>query len=119
MAAGEVMCERYLEISTHWHLFWYFFMFACLKDGPMMATIGCANLRMKQGRGDGYIPSSLTSSNRGLHKGWSYLRNDPEFALPVFTGNSIGQSRSNWTHGPPQAEQEKMLKEHWVVLGLL
>jgi hypothetical protein len=54
-----------------------------------------------------------------LHKGWSYLRNDLEFALPVFTGNSIGQSRSNWTHGPPQAEQEKMLKEHWVVLGLL
>jgi hypothetical protein len=50
---------------------------------------------------------------------WFYLRNDPEFALPTFTGNSIGLTRPNWTHGPPYAEQEKMLKEHWAVLGHL
>jgi hypothetical protein len=31
----------------------------------------------------------LTSSNNGWHKGWFYLRNDLEFALPTFTGNSI------------------------------
>jgi hypothetical protein len=101
MAAFEVMCEGYLGISAHWHLFRYFFMFACLKDGPRAATIGCANLQMKQGQGDSYIPSSLTSSNSGWHKGWFYQRNNPEFALPVFTVNSIGQSWSNWTHGPP------------------
>jgi hypothetical protein len=34
-------------------------MFACLKDVSRAVTIGCANLRMKQGRGNGYIPSSL------------------------------------------------------------
>jgi hypothetical protein len=119
MAAFEAMFEGYLGISAHWHLFRYFFMFACLKDGPMTATIGCANLRMKQGRGDGYITSSLSSSNSGWHKGWFYPRNDPKFVLPAFTRNSIGQSRSNWTYGPTQAEQEKMLKEHWVVLGCL
>jgi hypothetical protein len=94
-------------------------MFACLKDGSRAATIDCANLQMKQGRGDNYIPSSLTSSNSGWHKGWFYLRNDPEFALLAFTGNSIGQSRSNWTNGPPQAKQEKMLRNHWAVLGRL
>jgi hypothetical protein len=65
MAALEAMCEGYLGISSHWHLFQYFFMFACLKDGSRVATIGCANLWMKQGRGDGYIPSSMTSSNNG------------------------------------------------------
>jgi hypothetical protein len=95
MAAFEAMCEGYLRIIAHWHIFQYFFMFACLKDGPKGAMIGCANLRMKQGRGNGYIPSSLTSSISGWHKGWFYLRNDPEFALPTFTGNSIRQSRSN------------------------
>jgi hypothetical protein len=47
------------------------------------------------------------------------LRNDPEFALPAFTGNSIGQSRRNWTDGPAKKEQEKILKDHWVVLGRL
>jgi hypothetical protein len=45
------------------------------------------------------------------------LRNDPEFTLSAFTGISIRQSRSNWTHGSPQVEQEKVIKEHWAVLG--
>jgi hypothetical protein len=94
----------YLGISAHWHLFKYFFMFACLKDGSKAATISCANLRMKQGRGDDYILSSLTSSNNGWHKGWFYLRNDPELALSAFTGNSIGQVGRNWTDGPSKAE---------------
>jgi hypothetical protein len=119
MAAFVAMFEGYLGISAHWHLFRYFFMFACLKDGPRTTMIGCANLRMKLGRGGGYITSSLSNSNSGWHKGWFYLRNDPKFVLPAFTRNSIGKSRSNWTYGPPQAEQEKMLKEHWVVLGCL
>jgi hypothetical protein len=74
---------------------------------------------MKQGQGNSYIPSSLSSSNNGWHKGWFYLRNGPKFALSAFTRNSIGQSRSNWTHGPPQAERERMLKEHCAVLGRL
>jgi hypothetical protein len=49
MASFEAMCEGYFGISAHWQLFRYFFMFACLKDGPRVATLGCANLRMKQG----------------------------------------------------------------------
>jgi hypothetical protein len=38
---------------------------------------------MKQGRGDGYILSSLTNSDNSWHKGWFYLRNDLEFAAGV------------------------------------
>jgi hypothetical protein len=41
-----------------------------MRDGSHAATIGCANLQTKQGRGDYYIPVSLTSSNSGWHKGW-------------------------------------------------
>jgi hypothetical protein len=96
MAVFKVMREG----SAHWHIFKYFFMFACLKDGSRATTIGCAILRMKQGRGDSYIPSSLTSSNIVWHKGWFYFWNDPEFALPTFTGNSIAQERRNWCKTP-------------------
>jgi hypothetical protein len=49
MVAFEAMCEGYLGISARWNLFRYFFKFACLKEGSRVATIGCANLRMKQG----------------------------------------------------------------------
>jgi hypothetical protein len=93
-----------LGTSALWDLFKYSFMFACLKDDSRVATIGCANLRMKQGWSDDYIPFSLTSLNSGWHKGWFYLRNDPKFALPVFTGNSIAQGLRCWTDGPPKAE---------------
>jgi hypothetical protein len=54
-------------------LFQYFFRFTCLSDGPHAATIRCANLLTKQGRGDDYIPVTLTSLNSGWHNGWFYL----------------------------------------------
>jgi hypothetical protein len=65
MAAFEVMCEGFLGISVHWHLFQYFFRFTYLRDGTRAATISCANLQMKQGRSDDYIPVTLTNSNSG------------------------------------------------------
>jgi hypothetical protein len=116
MAAFEAMCEGYLGISAHWHLFQYFFKFACLKEGSRAVMISCANLQMKQGQGDDYIPVSLTSLNSGWHKGWFYLRNDPEFALPAYIGNSIAESRRNRSDDPAKTEQEKILKDHWAVL---
>jgi hypothetical protein len=51
MVVFEVLWEGYLGIGAHWDLFKYFFMFACLKDDPLPATISCANLRMKQDGG--------------------------------------------------------------------
>jgi hypothetical protein len=78
--------------------------------------IGCANLRMKQDPGNDYIPVTLTSSDNGWHKGWFYLWNDPEFALPAYTGNSIAESRRNWSDDLVKTEQEKILKDLWAVL---
>jgi hypothetical protein len=34
MAAFEAMCEGYLSIDAHWHLFQYFFRFTCLRVAP-------------------------------------------------------------------------------------
>jgi hypothetical protein len=65
MAAFEAMYEGYLGIDTHWNLFQYFFRFTCMRDSSRAATIGCANLRTKQGRDGDYIPVMLVSSNSG------------------------------------------------------
>jgi hypothetical protein len=97
-------------------MFRYFFRFTCLREGSCAATIGCANLRMRQGRDDDYISTPLTSSNSGWHRGWFYLRNDPEHALPAYTSCSIAKSQRNWADGPAKTEQERMLKSHWAVL---
>jgi hypothetical protein len=84
--------------------FRYFFKFTCSREGSWAVTISCANVQMKLGRGDDYIPVSLTSSNSGWHKGWFYLQNDPEFALPLYIGNSIAESRRSWADGPAKKE---------------
>jgi hypothetical protein len=52
MAAFEAMCEGFLSIGAHWHLFQYFFRFTFLREGSRAVTIGCANLQMKQGCGE-------------------------------------------------------------------
>jgi hypothetical protein len=62
---------------------------------------------------------TLTSSNSGWHKGWFYLRKDPEHALPAYTGCSIAKSQRNWADSLAKKEQEKVLKSHWAVLGCL
>jgi hypothetical protein len=95
MASFEAICEGFLGIGAHWHLFLYFFRFTCLREGSCAVTIGCTNLQMKQGLGDDYIPAPLTSLNSGWHRGWFYLRNDPEHALPSYTGSSIAKSQRN------------------------
>jgi hypothetical protein len=102
MAAFEAMCEGFLGIGAHWHLFRYFFKFTCLREGSRAATIGCANLRMKQGRDDDYIPAPLTSSNSGWHRGWFYLRNDLEYTLPAYTGCSIAKRKGTGWTAPPR-----------------
>jgi hypothetical protein len=104
MAAFEAMGEGFLGISAHWNLLQYFFRFTCLRDGTRAATIGYANLRTKQGRDDDYILVTLTSSNSAWHKGWFYLRNNPEHALPAYTGCSIAKSQRNWADRPTKKE---------------
>jgi hypothetical protein len=47
------------------------------------------------------------------------LWNDPEHALPSYTGCSIAKSQRNWADGPTKKEQEKMLKPYWAMLGRL
>jgi hypothetical protein len=118
MVAFEEMCEGHLGISAHWHLFWYFFRFTCLKEGSCTATIGYANLRMKQGRGDDYVPVTLTSSNSGWHKGWFYLRNDPEFALPSYTETPSRSREETGRTALPRRSRRKFSSTTWPRWGV-
>jgi hypothetical protein len=81
MVAFEAVCEGYISIS--------------------------ANLRTKQGRGDDYILVTLTSSNSGWHKGWFYLRNDPEFTLPSYTRTPSQSRRGTGQTAPPRRSSKR------------
>jgi hypothetical protein len=72
--------------------------------GEGAAGVDVLVVSSSQGRGDDYIPVTLTSSNSGWHKGWFYLWNDPEHALPPYTECSIAKSQRNWADGPAKKE---------------
>jgi hypothetical protein len=50
ITAFKAMCEGFLGIGAHWHLFGYFFTFTCLREGSRAATIGCANIQTSHTR---------------------------------------------------------------------
>jgi hypothetical protein len=66
LAAFEALCEGYLRVEVYWHLFCYFFGFACFKNEGA-ATIWCAALRLKRNRSSVYLAGPLTSSNNRWH----------------------------------------------------
>jgi hypothetical protein len=118
MATFEAMCEGFLSIGVHWHLFWYFFKFTFLREGSRAATIGCANLRMKKGRGDDYIPAPLTISNSGWRRGWFYLRNDPEHALSAYTAAPLRTRKGTRRTAPPRQSRRGCSSPTGSCLGI-
>jgi hypothetical protein len=83
-----------------------------------VATIGCANLRMKQGRGDDYILAPLTSSNSGWHRGGSTCGTTPS---TLFRCTPAAPSRSRkgigWT-APPRQSKRRCSSPTGLCLGV-
>jgi hypothetical protein len=119
LAAFEALCEGYLGVEAHWHLFRYFFRFVCLKDEGRLATIGCAALRLKQNRSSEYLASPLTSSKSSRHSELFYLKNNPEFPLPVYAGDYYDTPPDAWSDGPPKKDHQKRLSLCLEVLKAL
>lgn len=94
-----VLCEGYLGIEPHLDLWRYFFIVDLQKkkmpDQMEVPTpIGCASIHLRGSRAKEYIPVKLSSSNKGWHSQWFYLKNVVslallEHALPEFTRSVI------------------------------
>jgi hypothetical protein len=54
----------------------------------------------KQGGMEEYIQTNLPTSNSGWHRGWFYLKNDPEGPLPELTGRWYDRAPASWSYGP-------------------
>ena len=49
-----------------------------------------------------------TSSNKGWHQKWFYLRSDADAPLPPYTGLYFEAAPVHWGYGPIAAEKEKI-----------
>jgi hypothetical protein len=79
------LCERFLGIDPHFELWRYFFAVSLHKrverekgkKREFKVPVGSASIRLWGNRATQYMSLSLMTSNKGWHKQWFYLRNDP------------------------------------------
>ena len=71
--------------------------------------IGCAGIQLWNNRVDEYPSMRLSTSNKGWHSQWFYLKNDITTPLPEFTGHLIEEAPEQWRKwGVPEKDKKKI-----------
>ena len=94
------LCEGFLGISPHFDLWWYFFAVTLLKKWEkrqeLNVWMGCAGIQLRNNQVNEYPPMLLSTSNKGWHSHWFYVRNDAAAPLPKFTWHLIEEVPDSW-----------------------
>ena len=94
------LCEGFLEISPHFDLRWYFFTVTLLKKREkkqeLNVLMGCASIQVRNNWVNEYPSMRLSTSNKGWHLHWFYVKNDAAAPLPAFTGRLIEEVLESW-----------------------
>ena len=82
-----------MGISPHFDLWRYFFAVTLLKKREkkqeLNMPMGCADIQLRNNHVNEYPPMRLSTSNKGWHSHWFYVKNDAAAPLPEFTGHLI------------------------------
>jgi hypothetical protein len=87
------LCEAFLSISPHFHLWHHFFE---LKKTGKGTVVGSFSLMLRRNMKSKYIDLTLPDNTSGWKQGWFYLEN-PAPALKEMTGRVPAPS-SEWTN---------------------
>jgi hypothetical protein len=126
IVAFIVLCEGFLGIDPHFKLWRYFFAVSLHKrverekekKREFKVPVGSASIRLRGNRVAQYMSLSLTTSNKGWHKQWFYLRNDTAAPLSIFSGSFIESTLMTWVWGPPAKEHDR-LQDHLKAIAIL
>ena len=96
MAAFVALCEGFLGISPHFDLWWYFFAVTLLKKWEkkqeLNVPMGCAGIQLRNNHVNEYPSMRLSTSNKGWHSHWFYVKND--VATPCQSSPGASSKRS-------------------------
>ena len=71
--------------------------------------MGCTSIQLQNNRVGGYPPMWLSTSNKGWHSQWFYLKNDATTLLPEFIGRLIEEAPEAWRKwGVPEKDKKKI-----------
>lgn len=81
MVAFVALCEEFLGIEPHFELLRYFFTVNLQKKrekgmSDLSMLMGCASVHLRNNQAGEYMTLKLSSSNKGWHRQWFYLKND-------------------------------------------
>ena len=94
------LCEGFLGISPHFDLWRYFFTFTLLKKWEkkeeLNVPMGCDGIQLCNNHVNEYLLMCLSTSNKGWHSHWFYIKNDAATPLLEFTGRLIEEVPESW-----------------------
>ena len=71
--------------------------------------MGCAGIQLQNNRVGEYLSMRLSTTNKGWHFQWFYLKNDAATPLPEFTGRLIEGALEQWRKwGIPKKDKKKI-----------
>ena len=70
--------------------------------------MGCADIQLRNNRVGEYPSMRLSTSNKGWHLHWFYLKNDATAPLPKFTRSLIEEALDSWKWGVPEKDKKKI-----------
>jgi hypothetical protein len=74
----------------------------------VLVHIGSCAIQLCQSQVDGYIAMRGSSSNKGWHQQWFYLRSDADAPLPPYTDHFFEEAPERWGYGPIAADRKKI-----------
>ena len=70
--------------------------------------VGCADIHLRNNRVNEYPLMRLSTSNKGWHSHWFYVKDDATAPLPAFFGRIIEDVLEPWKWGVPDKDKKKI-----------
>lgn len=113
ISAFVALCDGYLGIEPNFSLWKYFFTVSFdqrierkgSQTRQFLARMGCAVIYLRSNQVKEYMPMKTTSSNKGWHQQWFYVKNRVDAPLPEYTGRIIEDALAVWAYGPIEKEK--------------
>ena len=81
--------------------------------------MGCAGIQLRNNRLGEYPPMRLSTSNKGWHLRWFYLKNDTAALLPEFTGHLVEEVLDSWRKWGVPEKDKKKIQDHLITIRIL
>ena len=112
MVMFVALCEGFLGISPHFDLWQYFFAITLQKkrekNQELNTPMGCIDIHLRNNLVGEYPSMWLSTSNKGWHSHWFYLKNDAAAPCQSSPGRLIEEAPDSWKWGVPEKDKKKI-----------